>query len=124
MSDLKPKHTTINLGGKDYGLLFNINAIDAIQDQFDIPISELDALLGSERMAFKALKGITAILINEAIDDAESGEPHITEEFVGRKITASDILRLRSGVFSAFTAGMPTSEDVEDDEDPNGTSGQ
>jgi len=124
MSDLKPRHATINLGGKDYGLLFNINAMDAIQDRFDILISEIDSLLADERKAFKVLKGITAILINEAIDDAESNEPHVTEAFVGRKITGSDVFRLRLGITSAFTNGMPESDADEDDEDPNAKSGQ
>lgn len=124
MSDLRPKHATIELGGKTYGLLFNINAMDAIQDRFDIPFSEIETLLNDERKAYKALKGITAILINEAIDDSESGEPHVTEAFVGRKITPNDILRLRVGINSALIGGMPESDVDEDDEDPNGTSGQ
>lgn len=74
-----------------------------------------------ERKAYKALRGILAILINEAIDDAETGEAHVTEAYIGRKITVQDITNLRGGVMEAFTNGMP---DSEEEADPNGMSGQ
>ena len=56
-----------------------------------------------------------AILINEAIDESESGEPHVDEKkFVGRKITVADIPMLKDKVFTAFTAGMPPESDGDD----------
>lgn len=114
MSDLRPKPPEIELGGKKYGVLFNLNAIDEIQDRFDIPISKLAELMQDERKVFKVLKTLLSILINEAIDDSESGEPHVDEKYVGRKITVADIPTLKDKVFIAFTAGMP-----EGDADPN-----
>lgn len=120
MSDLRPKHTEIELGGKTYGLLFDLNAIDEIQDRFDIPISQLGELMSDERKTFKALKTLLAILINEAIDDSESGEPHVTDAFVGRKITVADIVNLKGKVFAAFTGSLPQNDG--DDEIPNVTS--
>lgn len=113
MSDLRPKPPEIEIGGKKYGALFNLNAIDEIQDRFDIPISQLADLMSDERKIFKVLKTLLCILINEAIDDSETGEPHVDEKFIGRKITVADIPTLKSKVFAAFTAGMP-----ESDEDP------
>jgi len=118
MSDLKPKHTKINLGGKEYGMLFNLNAIDEIQDRFDIPISEFDELMSSERKVYKAIKVIVTILVNEAIDDSESGEPHVTEAFVGRKIAASDIALMTGSIFEALTGSIPDADDEGDDADP------
>ena len=45
------------MGGKKYGVLFNfLNAIDEIQDRFDIPISKLAELMQDERKVFKVLK--------------------------------------------------------------------
>ena len=110
MSDLRPKPPEIEMGGKKYGVLFNLNAIDEIQDRFDIPISKLAELMQDERKVFKVLKSLLAILINEAIDESESGEPHVDEKFVGRKITVADIPMLKDKVFTAFTAGMPESD--------------
>ena len=64
-----------------------------------------------ERQVFKVLKALIAILINEAIDDSESGQPHVDEKYVGRKITVADIATLKDKIFSAFTAGTPESDD-------------
>ncbi len=114
MSDLRPKPPEIELGGKKYGVLFNLNAIDEIQDRFDIPISKLADLMQDERKVFKVLKTLLAVLINEAIDDSESGEKHVDDKFIGRKITVADIPNLKDTVFSAFMAGMPEG----DDDDP------
>ena len=114
MSDLRPKYPEVEIGGKKYGVLFNLNAIDEIQDRFDIPISQLAELLQNERKVFKVLKSLIAVLINEAIDDSESGEKHVDEKFIGRKITVSDIPTLKEKVFDAFTAGMPEGDDSED----------
>lgn len=119
MSDLRPKHTEIELGGKTYGLLFDLNAIDELQDRFDIPISQLGELMADEKKVFKVLKTLLTVLINEAIDDSESGEPHVTEAFVGRKITIAEIATLKDKVFTSFTSGMPISEDGDN---PNVTS--
>lgn len=123
MSNLKPKYTMISLGytempdgtvvPKEYGMLFNLNAIDEIQDRFDISISDFGQLMESERKAYKAIKTIVTILVNEAIDDSESGEPHIAEAFVGRKIAASDIASTTGSILSAFTGSVP---DVDDEE--------
>ncbi len=107
MSDLRPKLPEIELGGKKYEVLFNLNAIDEIQDRFDIPISKIGQLMSDERRVFKALKTLLAILINEAIDDGETGEAHVDEKFIGRKIKVSDIPKLKNTVFIAFANGMP-----------------
>ena len=111
MSDLRPKPPEIEIGGKKYGVLFNLNAIDEIQDRFDIPISHLAELMQDERKVFKVLKSLLAILINEAIDDLESGEPHVDEKFIGRKIKVADIPTLKDKVFSAFADGVPEGDD-------------
>jgi len=118
MSDLKPKTTKIILGGKEYGLLFSLNAIDALQDKLDAPISQLSVLMKDERKVFKILRTLLTVLINEAIDDSESGAPHVDESFIGRKITVSDIATLRDKAFYAFNDGMPEPEG----DDPNVTS--
>ena len=114
MSDLRPKPLKIEIGGKEYGLLFNLNAIDEIQDKLDIPLSKLYEAMNDERRVFKVLKTMLAVMINEAIDDAESGDPHVDEKFIGRKIKVSDISNLKSSVYSAFTDSMPEASD-----DPN-----
>lgn len=116
MSDLRPQPVEIELGGKSYGLLFTLNAIDAIQDRFDIPITDLGDLLRDQRVVFKALKFILTVLINEAIDDMETNAPHVDEQYVGRKITPANLNQLSGAIIKAFSSGAPESED---DDDPN-----
>lgn len=116
MSDLRPKPRKIELGGKEFGLLFSINAIDDIQDHFDIPIASLIDLLRDERKIFKNLRYLLTVLINEAIDDEENGQPHVEERWVGRKITPENIHGLSESILQAFSEGSP---EVEDEEIPN-----
>ena len=113
MSDLQPKPTAITLGGKEYGLLFTINVIDAVQDKFDIAISQLADLMRDDRKTFKVLRFLLAEMINEAIDDAGNGEKHVDERAVGRKITPANMGNLSEAVLTAFTGSAP----INDDED-------
>ena len=111
MSDLKPKPVLIELGGKEFGLLFSLNAIDDIQERFDIPISELGDFMRDERTAIRAVRTLLTILINEWIDDAENDEKHVDERWVGRKITVDRIGELKDAIYSSFADSLPDSED-------------
>lgn len=115
MSDLKPMGTKIKLGDKEYTLLFDINAIDDIQDHLDMPISQLNEVLKDERKVYKVLKYLMTVLINEGIDDEEKGGEHVTERFVGRKITPGNMAQLRVSVLASFTNDTPEVTD----ENPN-----
>ena len=123
MSDLRPTPHKIKLGGEEFGLLFSINAIDEIQDHFDIPISKLTDVLKDQRAIFKNLKYILTVLINEGIDDEENERRHVEERWVGRKITANNIQSLTKDILLAFSEGSPEADPEGDEEDaPNGES--
>lgn len=109
MSELRPKPLKIEIGGKEYGLLFNLNAIDEIQDQLDLPLSRLYEAMSDERKVFKILRTMLTVMINEAID--EEGGERVTEKFIGRKINPLDIQKLKNSVFTAFTQSMPEADD-------------
>lgn len=112
MSDLQPKKPTIQLGEKEYPLLFSLNVIDEIQDHFDISISQLLEILNDERKAIKSIRYILTLLINEGLADDESGET-VDEQFVGRKITPQNTGTLITSILSAFSGSVPQSEDEE-----------
>ncbi len=126
MSDLKPKGTKIKLGGKEYGLRFTLNAIDDIQEQFNVPVAELPELLKDERSQIRNLKILLAILINEDIECAaeESGEKpqRIDERFIGRHIEVANMRNMMAAILQAFFDGLPETDD--EDSDPNSQSGQ
>ncbi len=118
MSDLQPKPHKVKIGGEEFGLLFSLNAIDEIQDHFDISISDLTKLLQDQRTIFKNLRYILTVLINEGIDDEESGREHISEKWLGRKVTANNLQSLTKDILIAFSEGSPEGEE----DDPNGQS--
>lgn len=122
MSDLKPKGKKINLGGKEYGLRFTLNAIDDIQDHFNIAIEDLGKLFSDSKTRIKNLRYLLTLLINEDIDCVkdETGEEiaHVDERFVGRHIDAQNMQSMMMAIMNSFTAGTPTS----DEESPNAQS--
>lgn len=122
MSDLKPKGTKIKLGKDEYGMRFTINAIDDIQDNFEISIEDLTKLFKDNKTRFKNLRYLLALLINEDIDciKDETGEeiPHVDERFVGRHIDSNNMQEVMETILRAFTSGAPET----DDEIPNAQS--
>jgi len=123
MSDLRPKGTKIKLGKEEYGLRFTLNAIDDIQDHFDMPIEDLKTLFDDSKTRFKNLKYLLTLLINEDIDciKDEMGEEkaHVDERFVGRHINSNNMREIMSTVLKAFSSSLP---ETEGDEIPNGES--
>lgn len=124
MSDLNTKGTKINLGGKMYGLRFTLNAIDDIQDHFNIPIDGLADLLDNPKTKIKSMKYIIMLLVNEDIDCIadETGikSQHLDERYVGRYIDMSNISNLISCIYKSVGDGVP----AEDEENPNAESEQ
>jgi len=122
MSDLKPKGVKIVLNGKEYGLRFTLNAIDDIQDRFNVPISNLGDLFQDDKNKIRNLRYLLTVLINEDIDcrKDETGEeiPHVDERFVGRHINAMNMPVMMNSIMKSFTAGTP--EPDENDDIPNG----
>lgn len=122
MSDLRPKGTKIKLGNNEYGMRFTLNAIDEIQDHFNISIEDLTDLFQDGKKRIKALKFLLMTLINEDIDclKDETGEAkdHITEAYVGRHIDASNMQDMMSQILKTFTASLPE----RDDDSPNSQS--
>lgn len=122
MSDLKPKGIKITLNGKEYGLRFTLNAIDDIQDHFNVPISNLGDLFQDDKNKIRNLRYLLMVLINEDIDcrKDETGEeiPHVDERFVGRHINAMNMPVMMNSIMKSFTAGTPELD--ENDDIPNG----
>ncbi len=118
MSDLKPQGVNLTLGNKDYKLYFDLNAIDDIQDRFDVSIEKLPELLSNDRTLFKTVKFILAVLINEGIEEFNLDIELVNERMIGRKLNPSNITEATKKILEAFTAGTPKNED----ESPNSQS--
>lgn len=122
MSDLKPTGEKITLGGKEYGMRFTLNAIDDIQEHFDVPIAQLADVLMDEKKQIKNIRYLLTLLINEDIDclndDADIKTPRIDEKYLGRHMDTTNMHELIGTILKVFSAGMPKPDD-EDDENPN-----
>lgn len=110
MSDLKPTGTMIKLGGKDYGLLFSLNAIDDIQEKLEVPISKIGDLLNDEMKSFKAIRVLLSSLINAWIE-AEDRDDFVTEKWVGSRVNVGNIEEIRDSIFASFADSLPEEED-------------
>ena len=120
MSDLKPKGTKIKLGKEEYGLRFTLNAIDDIQDHFDMAIEDLNKLFDDSKTRFKNLKYLLTLLINEDIDcvkdDTGEEKSHVDERFIGRHIDSRNMQEIMGTILKAFTSSTP---EADEDEVPN-----
>ena len=133
MSDLKPKGKAVNLGGQTYGMLFTLNAIDDIQEHFNIDIYDMSNLFKDKvendqiivnRNKMRNLCWLLALLINENLDcEKDMGKPeraHVDARFVGRHITAGNWTSMANKILDAFREAAPVND--EDDTDPNSAS--
>lgn len=120
MSELKTQSNKITLNGTEYGLSFTINAIDEIQDHFDKPISELSDIMQDQKKIFANLRYLLFVLINEDIDiqndNLAEKLPHVTEKYVGRYITPSNLGEFSTAILKSFSNNTPASDD---DDIPN-----
>ena len=120
MSDMRPEGVKIKLGDKEYRLLFTLNAIDDIQEHFDMPISELGKVFSDEKTQIRNLRYLLTLLINEDIDCQNdfngTDTPHLEERYVGRHIHDKNIHEMMTAVFNSFTGSIPEGEE---DEIPN-----
>lgn len=118
MSDMKPTGAKIKLGQKEYGMRFTLNAIDDIQEHFNISIVDLGTLFQDARKQIANLRYLLTVLINEDIacnnDDTGDKTPMLDEKYVGRHLDVSDMNNNTGLIFKAFTDHAPEGND-----DPN-----
>lgn len=129
MSALQNGAYPITLNGKEYGLLFSLNALDAIQEKFGGYDKLGEIFDGNSKDLFKNIKWLFALLINEArLADDENAEL-LTENRVGRMITAGNMDEVKNAIYAAFAKGAAgdneaAGENKEDDEEGETKAGQ
>lgn len=128
MSDLKPKGYVIVVDGVERKLLFTLNAIDAIQSEFDQNVIEvIDKVFnGNDQEQIKTLRKVIEILLNDEAEREEFFHPGcgsdkmVTEKEVGWIIDRYNLDEMKIAIAKAYGISMP---DVDED-DPNQTGGQ
>ncbi len=134
MSALRPVGEVINIDGTERHLLFTLNAVEQIQDKYDLSINEIiNTVFGldpeSRRKSFSILKYIVTALINEDVeihnDHNEDKWKPVTEKYIGRNISLQNIGIISMAVLKAYTNSLPEPDENEIEEEiPNQKSEQ
>lgn len=124
MSLLKPRGVKIELGGKEYEFLFTLNAIDALQDEMGLTLSECVKALTEPSTVTKFLRTTAKVLMNDYLERTEENPEYVTDKTVGWFVTLENQSDVLVAILKAYGLSMPdTDEDDEEEElDPNGTS--
>lgn len=112
------------LNGKEYGLLFSLNALDAIQDKFGGYDKLHEVFNANNPNWIKGTKWLLTLLINEARLAEDENAELLTEEKVGRMVHAGNLRDIQTAIFAAFAKGTAGDEDREEDGDEEKTEGE
>lgn len=113
MSAIKDGRYPVELNGNTYYLLFDLNALDAVQDRFG-GYDKLDTIFNTDNPNMvKDLKWLFTLLINEGM---EEGQAQVTEQQVGKLIHVGNLTDVQNAIYAAFAYGASGGESGEDDE--------
>ena len=111
MGALKSGAFPVELNGKEYGLLFSLNALDEVQEKFG-GYDKLSEVFNKDNPnLFKDTRWLLTLLINEALLAEDENAQLLEEKRVGRLIHA------QSAIFKSFYRG--TAGDNSDTENEN-----
>lgn len=114
----------MTLRGKEYRLLFTLNALDEIQDKFG-SYDELHEIFNQENPSWiKDLKWLLTLLINEGLLESDEDVELLDEKTVGRMIHVGNLKEVQNAIFASFVSGNVGDENIEDDEEDNEKTGE
>ncbi|MDE6663579.1 MAG: hypothetical protein K2K46_09580 [Lachnospiraceae bacterium] len=118
MSAIKDGRLPVELNGKEYHLLFSLNALDEMQERFG-GYDNLDkAFDSSNPQMIKDLRWLLTLLINEGM---EEGQEQLTELQVGKMIHLGNLQQIKDAIFSAFAYSVNGGEEKEEPEEAEDT---
>lgn len=119
MSAIKNGAYTVELNGKEYGLLFSLNALDALQDRFGGYDKLAEVFNTNNPNWVKDTKWLFALLLNEALYAEDENATPLTEQQVGRMVHMGNLESIQQAIFAAFakgTAGDGETDDADEEE--------
>ena len=113
MSAIKDGGYTVTLKGKDYRLLFTLNALDELQDK----IGGNEVFNNKNKDWVKNTKWLLTLLINEGLLEEDENATLFTEQQIGRLIHVGNLAEVQRAIYSSFAAGTAgNGEEGEDGE--------
>mgnify|MGYP001864081133 CR=1 FL=1 len=120
MSALKDGGYTVTLKGKEYRLLFTLNALDEIQGKFG-GYDKLNEVFNQNNPDWvKDTKWLLTLLLNEGLLEEDENAELLTETQVGRMIHTGNLQEVQRAIYASFVAGTAGDgeKDNEDGEEP------
>ncbi len=116
MSDMRPKGIPVMLDGVERHILFSLNVIDNIQDQFDLSLEEVIDQLTDKRKSNQTLKLLLKTLLEDEIERKEyareeHGLKRYTEKELGWLISQENVAEVMLAVLRAYGVSLPELED-------------
>ena len=106
--------------GKEYRLLFTLNALDEIQGKFG-GYDKLNEVFNQNNPDWvKDTKWLLTLLLNEGLLEEDENAELLTETQVGRMIHTGNLQEVQRAIYASFVAGTAGDEekDNEDGEEP------
>lgn len=101
----------MELNGKEYHLLFSLNALDEMQDRFG-GYDKLDKAFDQNNPnMIKDLRWLLTLIINEGM---EEGETPLTEQQTGKMIHIGNLPAIKDAIFAAFAYSANGGEEKEE----------
>ena len=114
MSAIKDGRFPVELGGKEYHLLFSLNALDEMQDRFG-GYDQLDKAFDQNNPnMIKDLRWLLTLVINEGM---EEGEEPLTEKQTGKLIHIGNLNNIKDAIFAAFAFGANGGKEKDEGEE-------
>ncbi|MBD5503469.1 MAG: hypothetical protein HDR09_06920 [Lachnospiraceae bacterium] len=111
MSAIKDGRLPVELNGKEFYLLFSLNALDEMQDRFG-GYDNLDKAFDQNNPTMiKDLRWLLTLVINEGMDE---GEQPLTEKQVGKMIHLGNLQQIKDAIFAAFVHSVNGGETQEE----------
>ena len=118
MSAIKDGGYAVNLKGKDYRLLFTLNALDEIQEKFG-GYDRLGEVFNQNNPDWiKDTRWLLTMLINEGLLEEDENAALLDEKQVGRMIHVGNLKEVQRAILASFAAG--TTGDKEQGEEEQG----
>lgn len=106
MSAIKDGGSTVTLKGKEYRLLFTLNALDELQTKFG-GYDKLGEIFNKDNPDWvKDTKWLFTLLINEGLLEEDEKAQLMTETQVGRLIHLGNLKDIQQAIFASFAVAM------------------
>lgn len=108
MSKLQPKGETLVLDGVERHLLFTLNAVDEIQENYDCGLEEVIDKLTDKKESINTLRYLVMVLLNDEAERSQQENCKVyTEREVGWLITQENVLEVTMAVLKAYGLSLP-----------------